>query len=62
VDVVGYCGRVQQEEEAKYVAQLHNGNGRRGGDRFGVLGNWRELDLAEWFQAIGNPQLQGAVA
>jgi hypothetical protein len=57
VDVIGYTGRLEQEgEQPKYVAQLFNGNGRRGGDRFGVLGDFRELNLAEWFEIIANPQ------
>jgi hypothetical protein len=52
-DIVGYTGRVDREDgEPEYVAQLFNGNGRRGGDRFGVLGDFRPLDLAEWLQAI----------
>jgi len=55
VDVVAYCGRKETPEGPRYVAQLYNGNGRQGGDRFGVLGDFREIDLAEWFQAIGNP-------
>jgi DNA (cytosine-5)-methyltransferase 1 len=57
VDIVGYTGRLDQEGETKYVAQLFNGNGRRGGDRFGVLGDYRELDLAEWFDVIGGATL-----
>jgi hypothetical protein len=54
VDIVGYTGRLDTEgEEPKYVAQLYNGGGRRGGDRFGVLGDFRVLNLSEWFEAIG---------
>jgi hypothetical protein len=49
VDVIGYTGVVEGEEgsEPKYLAQLVNGGGRRGGDRFG-LGSYRELNLKEW--------------
>jgi len=55
-DVVGYVNRLDVEgEPPKYVAQLFNGNGRRGGDRFGVLGDFREVNLTDWFEAIGNP-------
>lgn len=49
VDVVGYTGVVEREDGSKdYVAQLVNSQGRRGGDRFDVLGDWRTLDLTEW--------------
>jgi hypothetical protein len=51
VDVIGYTGVVPPEKEGdpvKYVAQLINARGRRGGDRFGALGTSREVDLAEW--------------
>lgn len=50
VDVVGYCGLSERDDgELEYVAQLVNGGGRRGGDRFAVLGLARTLDLSEWF-------------
>jgi hypothetical protein len=56
VDIVGYCGRLDQEgAEPKFVAQLFNGNGRQGGDRFGVLADYEVLDLADWFARI-SPQ------
>lgn len=58
VDVVAYTGRKETPDGPKWVAQLFNGNGRQGGDRFGVLGDFREIDLADWFQAIGNPSQQ----
>lgn len=49
VDIVGYCGRVKPENEpAKYLAQLFNGGGRRGGDRTDTLGESREVDLTDW--------------
>jgi hypothetical protein len=62
VDIVGYTGRLEQDGDVRYVAQLFNGNGRQGGDRFGVLGDFRELDLAEWFEAIGNPLMEQSTA
>lgn len=50
VDVIGYTGAVQQEDESvKYMATLVERPDRRGGDRFGVLGPAREMDLTEWF-------------
>jgi hypothetical protein len=52
VDVVGYCGvKVEGEgddQAVRYMAQLINGGGRRGGTRFDVLGTAREVDLSEW--------------
>lgn len=50
VDVIGYTGVVAGEGDTppQYVAQLINGKGRRGGDRFGVLGPMRDLNLGEW--------------
>lgn len=49
VDIVGYTGVIEKEDGTKdYVAQLVNSQGRRGGDRFDVLGDWRTLDLTEW--------------
>ena len=53
VDVVGYCGTSTDEEgETKYMAQLVNSKGRRGGDRFDLLGAARTIDLTEWFDLI----------
>ena len=49
VDVIGYTGTVEQDDgPPKYVAQLINARGRRGGDRFDTLGVSRELNLTEW--------------
>lgn len=51
VDVIGYTGVVadeKDEEVVRYMAQLRNGRGRRGGDRFGVLGSAREVNISEW--------------
>jgi hypothetical protein len=52
VDVIGYTGVVEGEGDApsRYMAQLITAHGRRGGDRFGVLGTARELDLSEWIK------------
>lgn len=52
VDVIGYTGIVPGEgdQETRYMAQLINARGRRGGDRFGVLGDARELNLSEWIE------------
>lgn len=54
VDVIGYCGVVESEDggDPRYMAQLIAGNGRKGGDRFDVLGKARELDLTEWSNLI----------
>jgi hypothetical protein len=53
VDIVGYCGRLEQQgEQPKYVAQVFNGGGRQGGDRFGALPDYAELDLTQWFDLI----------
>ena len=54
VDILGYTGVVEQEDGGRqYVAQLVNEAGRRGGDRFNVLGEWRPIDLADWFEVAG---------
>lgn len=50
-DVVGYCGRVEpdnEQGEPRYVAQLFSAGGRKGKDRTGVLGEAPELNLTEW--------------
>jgi hypothetical protein len=50
VDVVGFTAVHEVEGEGfKYMAQLVNAKGRRGGDRFDSLGPFREMDLTEWF-------------
>jgi hypothetical protein len=56
VDVIAYCGvKVEQAEDGttskRFMAQLFQGGGRRAGDRLGVLGDSRELDLSEWIAA-----------
>lgn len=57
VDIVGYCGVSEVEGEgAQYLAQLLPVNGRRGGDRFDVLGKVRSTDLSEWIEAINKPE------
>lgn len=48
VDVIAYCGRVEEENGARYVGVLAEHKGRRAGDRSGGLGSSRELDLSEW--------------
>lgn len=57
VDIIGYCGVVEQEGEVLHQAQLRPANAKRAGDRFDVLGKLRSLDLAEWFTLI-TPQVQ----
>lgn len=53
VDIVGYTGVVKDDNgQVNYLTQLVDGRGRRGGDRFGVLGVSRETDLSEWFSLI----------
>jgi hypothetical protein len=53
VDIIGYCGVSRQEGGAKeYGAQLFPGDGRRGGDRFDVLGDYQPLDLVYWWELI----------
>lgn len=56
VDVIAYCGvKVDDAEDGTerrtFVAQLFQGGGRRAGDRLGVLGDSRPLDLSEWIAA-----------
>jgi hypothetical protein len=54
VDIVGYTGAsIDEDGKVTYMAQLANGKGRHGGDRFDSLGTLRPLDLAEWFEAAG---------
>lgn len=52
VDVIGYTGVAEGEgdEPNRYMSTLVNARGRRGGDRFGVLGNARSTDLSEWVE------------
>jgi hypothetical protein len=60
VDVIGYTARIERADgDPLFVAQLVNAKGRRGGDRFDVLGTkengyCRPLDLSEWFEALAN--------
>jgi hypothetical protein len=50
VDIVGYTAVVSEDgKDPVYVAQLVNGKGRRGGDRFNTLGGIAPLDLTAWF-------------
>jgi hypothetical protein len=49
VDVIGYTAVIEQEGGGKqYVASLIPNKGRRGGDRFDVLGDYRTVNIAEW--------------
>lgn len=53
VDIVGYTGVIEAEDGSRtYAAQLFSQNGRRGGDRFDRLGDYRTLDLEEWFEVL----------
>jgi hypothetical protein len=57
VDVVGFTAEIESNTDGRqYVAQLMDAKGRRGGDRFDVLGDFRPLDLTEWFEL--GPQAQ----
>lgn len=54
-DIVAYASiapPAEGETEPRYMAQLCNAKGRTGGDRFGVLGLFRPLDLSEWAAVI----------
>lgn len=52
VDVVGYCGVIEDEGERIYAAQLVEKGGRRAKDRSGALGTFRQLDLSEWLETF----------
>lgn len=52
VDVIAYCGRVEDDEGVRYMGVLAERKGRRAGDRSGGLGTARELDLTEWLGAF----------
>jgi hypothetical protein len=65
VDVVGYTAVVEKEGGGfEYVAQLVNGKGRRGGDRFDSLLEQgqvaRAVNLTEWFNAGAKPEKEKA--
>jgi hypothetical protein len=64
VDVIGYCGVVETTEGLQWQAQLTYGKGRKGGDRFGVLGTHRDTNLTEWLELINqsNVSLKEAAA
>jgi hypothetical protein len=63
VDLVGYTGAVEAEgADTKFMAQLIPANGRRGGQRWDVLGKTEELNLTEWCERIAAshaPKAQG---
>lgn len=54
VDVAGYTSVLIPEDGGKkqFVAQLVTSKGRRGGDRFGVLGDWQPLNLSAWVEMM----------
>jgi hypothetical protein len=57
VDIVGYAGVVATEDGEKlYAAQLVSQQGRSGGDRYDVLGDWAEMCLADWTERINTPK------
>jgi hypothetical protein len=57
VDIVGYCGVAEADDGTRtYLAQTVNSEGRRGGDRFAVLGDFAPLDLTAWFELIRTEQ------
>jgi hypothetical protein len=57
VDIVGYCGVAEADDGTRtYLAQTVNTEGRRGGDRFAVLGDFAPLDLTAWFELIRTEQ------
>lgn len=53
VDIVGYTGVIMQQDAGpKYVAQVLDGKGRHGGDRFGIgadpTSGTVDLNIGEW--------------
>jgi hypothetical protein len=52
VDIVGYSGVVASEDGKVFAAQLVSQQGRSGGDRYDVLGDWVEMDLGDWMDRI----------
>lgn len=60
VDVIGYCGRQErgEGEPPRFVAQLYDGHGRRGGDRTNLLDDVEELDVSAWVEKAA-PWLEG---
>jgi hypothetical protein len=50
VDVIGFTAELDTSSGRQFVAQLVDQKGRRGGDRFDVLGEYRETNLTEWFE------------
>jgi hypothetical protein len=60
VDVVGYCGAVEEQDRVKYIAQLVSAKGRRGGARWSALGTSREIDLTEWLEVIAQAEKSAA--
>lgn len=56
VDVIAYTGVKTDDNGTQYLSQLVDGAGRRGGDRFKVLGPGRETNLSEWFDVIAKAE------
>lgn len=63
VEVIGYTAIMDSKDaERQYVASLvaDAEKGRRGGDRYGVLGPWRTVNIEEWVNLIrsGNAAME----
>lgn len=61
VDVIAYCGRVEDDDGVRYMGVLTERKGRRAGDRSGALGGARELDLSEWLEVYSAALAQPGV-
>ncbi len=57
VDIIGYTGVTEDEGGTRIdAAQLIYQDGRRGGDRFTVLGAWQPLNIEAWIAKVQAPQ------
>ena len=56
VDIIGYSGVVATEDGKVFAAQLVSQQGRSGGDRYDDLGDWIEMDLADWLTRINQEE------
>lgn len=52
VDVIAYTGVVEQDGGRAYLSTLVNAKGRRGGDRWDVLGDVQPTDVGAWVDII----------
>jgi hypothetical protein len=53
VDIIGYTGVMETDDGGRTdCAQLTPGGGRRGGDRFTMLGDWQPLDITNWLEIL----------